>query len=773
MNHTHLLPLTTTAVTWAKPSVVQFARQPARRLSLVLGFLVVAFCHTHAYTVSETNGIIRLSTAHYHVEIAKKDFRFGFTRIDGTVIAPPNAECGLEFGGGWAVDTKMNSTGTETIRLDVTNDRGGHATVEVELAAHHVRFAITQPGTNRIVARLGNISPVFGLADHAALAEGRDRTEVTGFQSDGFRGQEGRGDKRLISNFIISPSRGFAMVNMERGVKIVRVLDREVAQGVVRTTQMPALYFFIGSPREIYASYLTARNREGYPVFKPKYEFFGVGWEAFGALGWNTNEKTVTENVERYLALGYPLSWMVVGSGFWPNHDSNLCATTSFGMWDTNRYPDPQRFIGHFKERGLKFFTGLRISFIKDGPYSAEGVAQGYFLKENGGAKAWKLAFPKLPAYVLDGANPEAVKWYDGLCQKWLDFGVDGFKEDLFGYRVANAPDGNIDAVNQALMARGVFIMGRNGYLGSPCDVHRINDFNFDQNQDRGPINVLAFAYSGFPYAYPDIVGGTFGEGRAMPPFHSAVMQSFIMRTAQFSAVHPVMAMGIGPWHFGSPQVERVMLEAAQLHARLHPYIYSAAVDAYETGFPVTMTPLPLAFPDDPAVFDRENSTVRGYQWLLGPSLLACPLYGNDYATASTRDIYLPAGQWQDYDTGAMFAGPKLLKNFALPPGKTPLFVGGQGVLVTRDLPGDALVARVYPVAPKASAYRFTHRDGTTRTTITTANADWKNVAVLDVTEKQTVTFERDEKTGALRFPITAGHDYRIQDKAPPENPGH
>jgi hypothetical protein len=31
-------------------------------------------------------------------------------------------------------------------------------------------------------------------------------------------------------------------------------------------------------------------------------------------------------------------------------------------------------------------------------------------------------------------AEPAAVDWYIGLCQKWLDFGVDGFKEDLFGY---------------------------------------------------------------------------------------------------------------------------------------------------------------------------------------------------------------------------------------------------------------------------------------------------------------------------------------------------
>ena len=715
-----------------------------------------------SFQVREEATRIAITTPNYRLEITKQGCRYSLVRPDGTVIAPAHAEYGLEFGGGHSVDTALRSPGPEKVVLEVTNDRGERATVEFEPADHHVRLSVTQSQTNRILARLGGISPAFGLADHAAF--GRTSTEVTGYADDRFRAQEPPGHKRLISNFVISPRRGIAMVNMEKGVKLVRVRADDAAQGVAAATRMPALYYFLGTPPEIYAAYLQARNREGYPVYRPKYEFFGVGWEAFGALGWNTNEKTVTENVERYLDLGYPLEWMVVGSGFWPNEDPALRATTSFGLWDPVRYPDPRRFIERFKSRGLKFFLGLRISFIEDGPYSAAGVAGGFFLKENGQARAWQLGFPKRPAYLLDGSNPDAVKWYVGLCQKWLDFGVDGFKEDLFTYRVANVREGNIDAVNQALMDRGVFVMGRNGYLGSACDTHRIEDFNFDQNQDRGPINCLAFAYSGFPYVYPDITGGTFGEGRRTPPLDSSRMQTYLMRVAQFDSVNPAMAVGMGPWHFGSPQVDRVVLEAAQLHARLQPYIYSAAVDAYETGFPWTMTPLPLAFPDDPQVYDRENSAVRGYQWMFGPSLLACPLYGDDYATATTRDVYLPAGKWIDYDTGETHTGPKLLEDFPLPVGKTPLLVGGKGVLVLRDLPGQSLQAVVYPIGANGSTYRFTHRDGTTRTTIVNDNTGWNadRLTVVDLTANQPVTFVRESRTTAIRFALTPGHHYRL-----------
>lgn len=67
-------------------------------------------------------------------------------------------------------------------------------------------------------------------------------------------------------------------------------------------------------------------------------------------------------------------------------------------------------------------------------------------------------------------------------------------------------------------------------------------------------------------------------------------------------------------------------------------------ITAYETGFPAAMTPAPLAYPDDPATYGLANRTTRQYEWSLGPSSLAAPLFGNDFDTAETRDVYLPEG---------------------------------------------------------------------------------------------------------------------------------
>jgi hypothetical protein len=91
------------------------------------------------------------------------------------------------------------------------------------------------------------------------------------------------------------------------------------------------------------------------------------------------------------------------------------------------------------------------------------------------------------------------------------------------------------------------------------------------------------------------------------------------------------------------------------------------AVTAPEMTHPVltSSVSLPLAFPEDPEVYGRENDRVCGYEWMIGDSLLAAPLYGDDYKTVASRDIYLPHGTWIDYDAGTSYDGPLILKKLS------------------------------------------------------------------------------------------------------------
>ncbi len=126
--------------------------------------------------------------------------------------------------------------------------------------------------------------------------------------------------------------------------------------------------------------------------------------------------------------------------------------------------------IDEFHDQGLKVTIGLRIAFIPGGPFTDDGLNQGYFIEnEEGEARLFEIGFPRVPVYLLDAHNPKAVDWYVHLSRKWLDYGIDGFKEDLYGHPQWLRDD-LIDPVNRALMDEGVYIMGRNQYLGSPAD---------------------------------------------------------------------------------------------------------------------------------------------------------------------------------------------------------------------------------------------------------------------------------------------------------------
>lgn len=694
----------------------------------------------------------------------KQGFRYSFA-IAGKSVVTADATAGLLLEGSPVNVTPEGTCTASRCVLVGTNEVGGKLRVIVTLQPHHAEL-VAEPAHlgDEVKFVSGGAMPAFGLADHAVeqkrfstLENKQFNTDVTGFADDAFL--SGQGQTRLVSNFVIYPKQGFAELLIDPFTKIVHTSGTQIVQGVQHARAQVPLHYFFGTPHEIYLEYLHARNAAGFRVFMPKYEAFGVGWEAFGALGWNTNARTVRDSVDRYLAAGYPLKWIVIGSGFWPA-PPEMHETTSFGLWDKKKYPDPAALLAHFHDEKLKTMLGLRITFITTGPYSAEGIKNGYFMMKDGQPRVFKGGWPKMPYYLLEAHNPAALDWYMRLVKKWNDYGVDGYKEDFYGYGGYALRDDKVDPTNDRLMADSKLVIERNGYLSSNGDLHRINDFNYNQDQDRGPVNSLALAYSGFPLVYPDIVGGTFGEDR-FSSTRTAKMESYMMRNAQWAALHSSMGMGEPPWTF-SPKVAKVMLDSAKLHERFAPYIFSNARRFAKDGYPWTMTPLPIAFPLDENAYGRENATKRGYEWMIGDAILATPLYGNDYATAETRDLYLPQGQWMDFDSGKIYTGRQTLKGFTLAPGKTPLFIGGSGVTL-EDVDG-VVHTVIYPLATREVSVDLTLPDSDTAFTVKVhglpVGRQWRGIRVMDGGDKSIPVATQGF---GFSFVPKAGEIYNIQ----------
>jgi alpha-glucosidase (family GH31 glycosyl hydrolase) len=112
-----------------------------------------------------------------------------------------------------------------------------------------------------------------------------------------------------------------------------------------------------------------------------------------------------------------------------------------------------------------------------------------------------------------------------------------------------------------------------------------------------------------------------------------------------------------------------------KLRYKLMPYYYSLAHRAYREGLPV-ISPMPLEFPTDLAVRKMGN------QKMIGSSLMAAisARYGE-----SSRNVYLPAGEWIDLHTGERYkSGGEYVYNIKVNDGgifRLPLFAR-QGAIV-------------------------------------------------------------------------------------------
>ncbi len=208
-----------------------------------------------------------------------------------------------------------------------------------------------------------------------------------------------------------------------------------------------------------------------------------------------------------------------------------------------------------------------------------------------------------------------------------------------------------------------------------------------------------------------------------------------------------------------SAEEEAKLKKAVMFRYALTPYFYNAAVQSYYTGYPYTLTPLTIAYPNDSNAKHLPN-----YQWLIGESILATPLLKN-YKN-NKLDIYLPEGKWIDYDSNKVYQGQQMLKDFAMPLGKTPVFIGGKGIIVLRKNDNAPLTIKIYPTAnAENNVYQFTYLNGKDNTTIQygkMVDVEPDKLKVINCTTEKPVKFSIDLNNKAINFIIKPNNNYKV-----------
>ncbi len=401
--------------------------------------------------------------------------------------------------------------------------------------------------------------------------------------------------------------------------------------------------------------------------------------------------------------------------------------------WDRERFPEPKKLIEDLRAQGFRVVTIVDPHPKKEvgyPPYDT-GLVGDHFVKRPDGtvyeAPVWPAKAEKDPGPSVfpDFSRKATREWWGGLYAPFLDLGVAGIWNDMNEPAVFDTPTATMPLDNRhdneglptdhreihnvygMLMTQSTyegllrhqpnrrpFVLSRASFAGGQrYSALWPGDNQSDWSALRGSLTTLmGLGLSGFPFVGTDIGGFTHAP---TPELYTRWLQAGVL--FPFMRTHTEFGSpDQEPWSYGA-DYEAINRRAIELRYELLPHIYNVMKESSDTGLPA-LRPLLVDFPADKNTWDRDD------QFLLGADLLAAPVV----RTAVTeREVYLPAGDWYDFWTGAHVAGgQRLARKVTLE--SLPLFVRG-GAFVFRQpvvqhtgqMPGQPLHVDVYP-APES-----------------------------------------------------------------------
>ena len=410
---------------------------------------------------------------------------------------------------------------------------------------------------------------------------------------------------------------------------------------------------------------------------------------------WGSNQDEVEKIIAEYREKKIPID------GFILDFDWKAWGEDNYGEWRWNSTSGPGNVAPD------KFPDGASGAFAKR--LAAEGVKLAGILK------------PRILATVIgDPGKPTEAAAYATAHHLWYPNEV--MIPDYFSHRMAGDLDFNNPETRswywQHLLP--AFRAGMVGWWNDEADVSGqtvFNNFQFlnmgrmlydgqraDSNQRVWSIN-RAFYLGASRYGYTGWSGdidtgfasmafqrrrmlaaldtGEFNWSMDTGGFSGHPSNENYARWMEFAAFVPIMRVHGAfeekrqPWVYG-PVAEAAASQAIDLRYELLPYIYSYARLNTEGGVGL-IRPLFWEFPSDPHTATIEN------EWMFGDALLAAPIVGEG-ATSDT--VYLPPGQWFDYNSGRSYAGAQSITVSA--DAQTwkdiPLFIRSGCILATQPL---------------------------------------------------------------------------------------
>ena len=313
-----------------------------------------------------------------------------------------------------------------------------------------------------------------------------------------------------------------------------------------------------------------------------------------------------------------------------------------------SRFKDPAGMITDLKKQGFHTSLWQLPYFVPKNDLFPEIIEKGLAVKNANGTLPYEDA-------VLDFSNQNTIKWYEDKIAGLLKLGVSAIKVD-FG---------------EAAPLSGLYASGRTGFYEHNLYPLRYNKIVSELTKKMtGDRIIWARSTWAGSQRYPIHWGGdaeTTDKGMEAQlrgglslglsgfTFWSHDIGGFTMKTPE-DLYRRWLPMGVltshtrthgqspkEPWEYGE-DFQNYFRKAIELKYKLMPYIYAQSKLASEKGLPM-LRALFVEFPEDPGAWQVDN------QYMLGSDILVAPFF----EAAKSRSVYLPKGQWIDYQTKKVY----------------------------------------------------------------------------------------------------------------------
>jgi len=431
---------------------------------------------------------------------------------------------------------------------------------------------------------------------------------------------------------------------------------------------------------------------------------FGAWWSRY----WAYSDQELEDLVQGFRENDVPLDVLVIDMDWHPtfapsragHHALDQSGHTlgwSGYSWNKLLFPDPEQFLKHIHEQGLKATLNL---------HPASGV------------QPWEDAYPEMakamgidPAtrkYVpFDITNKKFATNYLNLLHHPLEKqGIDFWWLDWQQEDDTKTPGVNptwwlnyVHFSDQAREGKRPLLFHRWGGLGN----HRYQiGFSGDtisvwESLAFQPWFTATAANVGYAYWSHDIGGHTPG----------AVEPELYTRWVQFGAFSPVLRTHTTKnpeserriWAYPEPYAD-IMRSVYHLRYALLPYVYTEARQTYDTGV-AFLHPLYYDWPEATEAYTNKGEYVFGASMIVRP--VVAP--GDKVTALASESVWLPSGDWIEWQTGARFQGPiTIQRNFSI--SQIPIYVRAGAIVpeaptmqYSNQRPLDPLIVNVFPLA--------------------------------------------------------------------------